>query len=116
MNERTIDLFIDDIIESIEKIERYVKGMEFSNFENDDLTIDGVIRNLEVIGEASAHIPDNIRNNYKDLPWKRIVGLRNIAIHGYFKIDLAIIWKIITKNIPETKEVVLKIKKEFIKK
>jgi len=116
MTERSLDLFISDIIEAINKIERYTRDLDFSKFRENELVIDAVIRNLEVIGEASTHIPENIREKHSNLPWKRIIGLRNIAIHGYFKIELNMIWAIITKNLPETKNIIIKIKKEVVKK
>jgi len=115
MTERSPELYIDDIIEAINKIERYTKDMDFSKFSENELVLDAVIRNLEIIGEASTHIPEKIREKYSNLPWKRIIGLRNIAIHGYFKIDLSLIWAIITKNIPLTKDTILKIQKECVK-
>ena len=107
MTERSPELYIDDIIEAINKIERYTKDMDFSKFSENELVLDAVIRNLEIIGEASTHIPEKIREKYSNLPWKRIIGLRNIAIHGYFKIDLSLIWAIITKNIPLTKSITI---------
>ena len=113
MTKRSLELFIDDIIEAINKIERYTKDMDFSEFKNNELVVDAVIRNLEVIGEASTHLPANIKEKYSTLPWKRIIGLRNIAIHGYFKLDTSMIWAIITKNIPKTKEIMFEIKKEY---
>jgi len=87
--------------------------LNFSEFKNNELVVDAVIRNLEVIGEASTHLPANIKEKYSTLPWKRIIGLRNIAIHGYFKLDTSMIWAIITKNIPKTKEIMFEIKKEY---
>lgn len=100
---RSYRLFVEDILESVDKIERYVKGISYDNFVENEMIIDAVIRNLEVIGEASKNIPENIREQYTTIPWRRIIGLRNIMIHGYFGIDLSIIWVIITKNLPETK-------------
>lgn len=115
MKERNVILFLSDVIEAINKIERYIDNLDYNSFEKNELVIDAVIRNLEVIGEASKNVPKNIREEYSDLPWKRIIGLRNIAIHSYFKIDLTIIWNIITKNIPQTKTKILKIKEDLIK-
>lgn len=113
MNGRNLKYFIEDIIKAIFKIEKFTKDFNFEMFKENELVIDAVIRNLTVIGEASKHIPKNVREEYSNLPWKRIVGLRNIATHGYFKIDLKIIWEIIKKNIPSTKETILKMKKEL---
>jgi uncharacterized protein with HEPN domain len=111
MKGRKQRLFIEDILESIKKIERYIKNINYEDFEKKDLVVDAVIRNLEIIGEASKNISNDIRNKYTNIPWKRMVGLRNIATHEYFGIDLSIIWEIITVNLPETKpkiELILK--------
>ena len=75
----------------MDKIERYVKSLSFEEFAPNDLIIDAVLRNLEIIGEASRNIPDVIREKFTDIPWKRMTGLRNIVIHKYFSVDLSII-------------------------
>ncbi len=106
MNQRTPQIFIEDILEAINKIERFTQGMTDEAFKQDELVIDGVLRNLEVIGEAARNIPDNIRFNYPDIPWTRMVGLRNIVIHAYFTVDLNIIWQIIQVNLPATKPLI----------
>ncbi len=116
MTERSLELFIEDIIEAINKIGQYTKNLNYSEFRENELVVDAVIRNLEVIGEASTHIPENLREKHSNLPWKRIIGLRNIAIHGYFKIELSMIWAIITKNLPETKDIIIELKKEVGKR
>ena len=100
---RTYKMYIEDILESMDKIERYINSLTYETFEKNDLVVDAVIRNIEIIGEASKNIPENVRGEYPEIPWKRIVGLRNIAIHEYFGVDLTIIWEIITKNLPETR-------------
>lgn len=102
MNERTWRLFLEDIIESIEKIDKYIDGMDYERFACDDKTVDAVVRNLEIIGEASKNIPDNIKTGHSDIPWHRMSGLRNVLAHEYFGIDLNIIWKIVRENLPET--------------
>ena len=77
------------------------------------MVIDAVIRNLEIIGEAIKNIPDEVKDEYQTVPWKRMVGLRNIITHAYFGIDLENIWKIITQNIPEVKPEIKKILDEL---
>jgi len=96
-------LFIEDIKESLEKIERYVAGMDFDAFAGNELVIDAILRNLEVIGEATKNIPERFRKEHSDIEWRRMIGLRNIVAHEYFGVDLHIIWEIITKRLPETK-------------
>jgi uncharacterized protein with HEPN domain len=104
MSERNWKLYIEDILESIELIERYIDNMQFDNFKNDRKTQDAVIRNFEIIGEASRLIPEDLRNKYKDIDWQGIIGLRNRIVHEYFGINKKIIWHIITKELPSLKE------------
>jgi uncharacterized protein with HEPN domain len=110
---RSYRLFVEDIRDSLEKIECYIKGLSYEEFIENEIVIDAVIRNLEVIGEASKNIPEYIRKKYSAIPWKRMIGLRNIMIHGYFGVDLGIIWEIITRNLPETKPLIMKIVEEI---
>jgi uncharacterized protein with HEPN domain len=112
MNERSYLMFLEDIIESIEKIEIYIRELTYNAFIEDSKTVDAVVRNLEIIGEASKRIPDNIKENLKEVPWHRMTGLRNIIAHEYFGIDLNIIWKIIKENLPEVKPSLKKLLKE----
>jgi uncharacterized protein with HEPN domain len=113
MKGRKQRFFVEDILESIKKIERYIENMSYKDFEKNELIVDAVIRNIEIIGEASRNIPDDIRDKYTDIPWKRMIGLRNIATHEYFGIDVSIIWEIITVNLPETKPKIESVLKDF---
>ena len=81
MSKREWKLFLEDILESMNLIEEYVKGMSFDDFKEDRKTIDAVVRNFEIIGEAAKNIPENIRNNYKNIDWIGIIGLRNRISH-----------------------------------
>ena len=104
MSERDWKLFVFDILESINKIERYIEGMDYELFDKTDQTKDAVVRNLEIIGEASNQIPKEIRQKYSHIPWSRIISMRNRMIHGYFAVDYRIVWKIIKEDLPELKE------------
>lgn len=97
MSKSDVRLFLQDILECIEKIERYTKDMSFDEFSKNDLVVDAVIRNLEVIGEAVKNIPEDIRLKHPEIPWREIVGFRNIVIHHYFGVDLNIVWTVINK-------------------
>ena len=103
MKRKNHKLFVEDILEAIDKIERYTKGLTYETLMKNDMAIDAVIRNLEIIGEASRNIPEDVRGKHPEIPWKRMIGLRNIAIHEYFGVDLSIVWEIITSNLPEMK-------------
>ncbi|QTA37585.1 DUF86 domain-containing protein [Thermosipho ferrireducens] len=114
MSKRNAKLFIEDMLDAINKIDRYCKGIKnFEEFEKQEMIVDAVLRNLEIIGEAAGKIPENIRKRYSEIPWKRVVGLRNVGIHGYFAVDLRIIWTIISKQIPELKKMLEKINDEI---
>jgi uncharacterized protein with HEPN domain len=111
--ERNYKMFIEDIITAMNKIQIYTKDMNYETFVENEIVLDAVIRNLEIIGEASKNIPENIRSKYPEIPWNRMIGLRNIAIHEYFGIDTTIIWKIITENLPATKPLIIKLLKSL---
>jgi uncharacterized protein with HEPN domain len=91
---------IQDILKAIEKIERYVKNMSLAKFKQNELVIDAVVRNFEVIGEASKNIPLSIQRSYPDIPWKEIKGMRDVLIHEYFGVDINILWHATKKNLP----------------
>ena len=74
---------INDILDSIKKIQSYFEQMEFEDFQRDEKTIDAVIRNFIVIGEAARHIPDDISAKYPDIPWRVMGDIRNFAVHEY---------------------------------
>lgn len=93
-------VYLDDIIESAVKIKSYIAGMSYEDFFNDDRTIDAVLRNLGIIGEATKRIPENIRKQRSDIEWHKVIGLRNILIHQYSGVDLEIVWQIITQKLP----------------
>jgi len=106
-------LFIEDILESIKLIEKYIRNISKENLDNNQKLKDSIARRLEVIGEAVKNIPDNFRKKYPEVPWKKIAGLRDIIIHTYFNIDLDITWDIIKKDLPDLREKVLRIKSEL---
>lgn len=100
-SERTFRHFLEDIFESISKIIFYTESFDFEMFRNDEKTVDAVIRNLEIIGEASNKIPKNIKEKYKNVPWDEMYRMRNKAIHEYFGVDYEIIWDIVINYLPE---------------
>ena len=96
--------FIDDIKINIDKIEKFVKGVDFEAFKKDDKTNYAVVRCLEIIGEASKHIPDEIREKYPEIPWRKTAGMRDKISHFYWGIDLKIVWDVIQYDIQELKK------------
>lgn len=104
MPKRDIDLYLEDIKSSIGKIQSYTKDLSFNEFSQDGKTIDAVVRNLEIIGEAVRNIPAEIRIKYPKIPWKEITGTRDKVIHEYFGVDLEILWQTAKEDIPALKK------------
>ncbi len=102
---RDFKLYLDDIIEAADKIFLYVHDMDFQRFSSDSRTVDAVVRNLEIIGEASRNLPDEIKSKSEisELEWKKIAGLRNILAHEYFGINFHVVWDIIQKKLEPLK-------------
>ncbi len=101
MSERHPKLLLEDILDCIEKIRIYTHSLTFDVFAEDSKTIDAVVRNLEIIGEASNRLPNEIKENNPHIDWHKMRGLRNRIAHGYFGINHKIIWillKIICLN------------------
>lgn len=98
--ERSWRLRIEDIIESIAKIQTYTEGMDFESFAWDERTVDAVIRHFGVIGEASNHLPDSFQAEYPAIPVDAMRAMRNFVIHEYFGVSKEIIWKTLTKDLP----------------
>ena len=97
-------LFIEDILDAIRKIEMYVAKLSFEEFSNNSMAIDAIIRNFEVIGEASKNIPKRIKEKYPNVEWKEATGFRNVLIHNYFGIDVESVWDTLNNNIPILKK------------
>lgn len=96
---RNFKLYLDDILNSINKIERYTKGMNRQQLTENELTFDAVVYNLQIISEAVKHIPPKIRDRYPQVEWRKIVRLRDIVAHAYFTIDDQIVWDIIQNKL-----------------
>lgn len=103
MSKRDPEIFFEDINEAIERITDYIGDYSLDDFQNDRKTIDAVVRNMEIIGEAASNIPESIRSKHPGIPWKKIVGVRNIVIHKYFGVDTDTLWVIIKEQLPELK-------------
>lgn len=110
MLHRTAAAYIYDIIDCIRKIEVYTRGLTYERFQNAELVQDGVVRNLELIGEAAKHIPEDIRMQHPHIEWKKICGMRDILVHEYFGLDLELIWDVVATKIPALKKDIKKIK------
>lgn len=92
--------YLDDSIEAARKIERYTAGVSYEEFCDDEKTVDAVLRNFEVIGEAAKNVPEDVQQEYPDVPWREMAGMRDKLIHGYMTIDLEIVWATVENDIP----------------
>ena len=114
MPERSAQLYIQDIIDSIAIIVEYTKGMEYDDLIEDRKTVDAVVRNLEIIGEAANQMSKKVKDQYVDIPWEKMVSMRNKVIHEYSGIDLQILWQTIKEDLPDLRERIKKVKTETI--
>jgi uncharacterized protein with HEPN domain len=101
MSKRNTLLLLDDMLQSAKKIKRYTKEHDYESFVSDDKTIDAVVRNFEIIGEAANRIDQDFKDNNPKFEWKRIRGFRNRIVHDYFGIDCEIVWNIVETYLDE---------------
>ena len=106
---RDVKVFLEDILESIEKIEEYTANIDEEDFYENTIIQDAVLRRLEIIGEAVKNIPDDFREKYPDIPWRQIAGMRDVLIHAYFGVSLRRVWKVIEEDIQDLKFRILRI-------
>jgi uncharacterized protein with HEPN domain len=97
---RDYRVFLDDILEAAGKVLEYTAEFSEEQFFADRKTVEAVVWNLQIIGEASKKVPEEIRSRYPDLPWRDMAGLRDIIVHQYFGIKLDVIWKVIRDDVP----------------
>lgn len=101
MSKRSSNVLLLDMKEASEKILKYTKGLSFEEFLTDDKTIDAVVRNFEIIGEASLRIDEDFRLENPQIEWKKLRGFRNRIVHDYFGIDYEIVWSILSEDLEE---------------
>ncbi len=109
MSTRDWTFRIEDILEAIGRIEEYTSDLDFDGWQKDQKTIDAVIRNFEIIGEAAGCIPEDVRARYREIPWAKMKGIRNILIHEYFGVDIDVVWQTIQSDLPILKSALNKI-------
>ncbi|TAE87737.1 MAG: DUF86 domain-containing protein [Verrucomicrobia bacterium] len=106
---REPSLRLEDILEAAALIESYIDGFDDELFMKDQRTVDAVVRNLEIVGEAVKHLPEEMTNLFPEIPWKAIAGFRDILAHCYFRTEEAIVWDVAKNHIPQLAQVIRKI-------
>ncbi|MEI7425997.1 MAG: DUF86 domain-containing protein [Candidatus Moraniibacteriota bacterium] len=110
MNENKDNLvYIHHILDAINQVEIYLEHVDFEIFSSNRMIFDAVTRELEIIGEASNNIEADFQKQFPDIPWRKVVGTRNLLIHEYFGINKKVIWDACQDDIPELKKIILKI-------
>lgn len=104
--------YLRDILEMMDKVKEFIGDMSFDEFALDAKTNFAVFRALEVVGEAAKQVPSSVRRRHPDVPWRRMAGMRDRPIHGYFGVDVEIVWETATKLIPELKPRVAEVLEE----
>ena len=100
-----------DIVNAIKDIDGFVEGIDFESFIKDREKLYATVYCLQVIGEAVKNIPEEIRGKYQEIPWRRIAGMRDRLIHGYFTVDFERVWETIKRDLPLLNETITKISK-----
>ncbi len=96
---RDYRVYLQDILECMARIEEYIDDMSYEDFVDSQKTVDAVMRNIEIIGEAANHVPAIVRKKYPDLPWSQMAGMRDKVIHGYFDVIYNIVWETLQKEV-----------------
>ncbi len=97
---------LQHILDAIAEIEKYLLEVEFTEFMNNSMMRFASIKQMEIIGEASNHISDELKLKFTNIEWAQITGMRNVFVHEYFGIDSTLVWEIIKKDIPELKQII----------
>jgi len=98
---REVGDYLDDIRNAIAEVKEFTSGMNYEDFAADKKTVNAVIRSLEVLGEATKHIPASFRKKHPDIPWTKMAGMRDVLIHDYMGVDLRTVWNVISVRLPE---------------
>jgi len=100
---REFIFYLEDMLQSMQRIEEYLHGLDFEKFKTTYIVVDAVVRNFEIIGEATKNIPADIQKKYPEIPWQKMYRLRNLIAHEYFGIDYEMIWEIAKNNLPQNR-------------
>ncbi len=107
---RPEDLYLDDIASAADAVERFVLGRSRDDLDTDELLLSGILYKFTVIGEAAAHLTPEIRAAIPEIPWRSVVGFRNLVVHEYFGLDLDIVWTTASVQVPVLGEAIARFK------
>ena len=105
-------LYLEDMLECCGKVQEYTRGLDLPRFIGHSMAYDAVLRNLEILGEATKGIPDDIRTRYPEVEWRKIAGLRDVLAHFYFGLEDDTLWDIVQHKVPELLAVLRRIQEE----
>lgn len=97
-------LYLNDAVSFCDQILSYTAGLDRESFEADRLRFDATVHNLELLGEAVKHVPEDVRRTHPDIPWARIMALRNVLVHAYFKVERDVVWDVVANRIAELRK------------
>ena len=103
---RNDQAYLSHILQSIETIQRYMKGVDYASFKKQEMMIDAIIRQLEIIGEAASHVSGELKSQHDTLPWRQMQNMRNLLIHHYFGVDIEVVWDTCKKDLPSLKKAI----------
>ena len=108
--------YLQDILSMTDKVEQFTVDLSLAEFEENEMAHFAVIRAIEVMGEAAKHVPPEVKRKYPEVPWSRMAGMRDKIIHGYFGVDLHIVWETATRSIPMPKPQISEVLMEEIER
>ena len=109
MTERSLSEFLQDILDTIADIETFTTNVEFEAFQANREKVLAVVKSIEILGEAVKKIPDDIRNQYPEIPWRAIAGMRDVLVHEYWGIDVNVVWATVQEGLPPLKAVIIEV-------
>ncbi|KYC43012.1 hypothetical protein WA1_12985 [Scytonema hofmannii PCC 7110] len=110
MTGRSISEFLQDILDAITDIETFTDGIDFETFQANREKLLAVVKLIEILGEAVKQIPDSVRSQYSQIPWKAVAGMRDVLVHEYWGMDVNVVWATVQEGLPPLKAVIVEIK------
>jgi uncharacterized protein with HEPN domain len=110
---RNVLVYIKDILQNMRDAEQFIQGMTYEQFVADKKTMNAVLRSIEVIGEAAKRVPDDVRAQYPQIPWKEMAGMRDKVIHLYFSVDNETVWLVVKERIPSLQPLIEQIVRDL---